>query len=536
MAFRGVPKTDSEKIMDRSQDSSEERLTAVSRTAEVHCKRDWLNVQQLGAAGDGSAPCTTALQRAIDICGERRGGTVFVPSGTYVTGTLWMRSHVTLHLDSGAHIIGQKCLDAFPLWQSKWEGSAAPLHAPLIAGEGLRNIALMGRGAIDGNGQFWWDLLRRGQLRHGRPSLVRIVDSRDVLIDGLTFTNSPYWTVNPTACNDVTITNISIRNPHDSPNTDGINPDSCSNVRISNCHIDVGDDCIAIKSGSEEDGRPNLRLCENISITNCAMMRGHGGLVIGSEMSGGVRNVAISNCVMCGTDRGIRLKSRRGRGSVVENLQVDNIIMDGVLCPIVVNQFYVCGAPEDDRLLDSPQPVTSATPQFRRLRFSNITARNVKYAAMFVLGLPEMFVDDMVLDGVSIYMDPANRHAGPPAMAAGVTDMCRAGFVLRNARNVKLRRIEIYNQLGPAVIINNSQEILVSDLSASVEGNEPLITVDGAESSVGNDDLPMEGRAPDNHDDQRVRTFTRGWRVGRRPTRVASEEALSSLRTKSSPI
>jgi polygalacturonase len=478
MISRRDSNTGLKRILDQSRDFSNARLLAVSRTAQVHHKRDWLNVRQLGAVGDGSAPATAALQRAIDICGEGRGGTVFVPSGTYVTGTLWMRSHVTLHLGSGAHIIGQNCPTAFPLWQSNWEGSAAPVHAPLIAGEGLTNIALMGRGAIDGSGQFWWNLLRQGKLQHGRPCLVRFVDSRDVLIDGLKFTNSPYWTLNPTACEDVNITNVTIRNPHDSPNTDGINPDSCCNVRISNCHIDVGDDCIAIKSGSEDHGRPNQRICENICITNCAMFHGHGGLVIGSEMSGGVRNVAMSNCVMRGTDRGIRLKSRRGRGSIVENLTVDNIIMDDVLCPIVVNQFYVCGAPQDSRLLDSPQPVTSATPQFRRLRFSNITAHNVKYAAAFVLGLPEMFVDDIVLDGMSIHMDPANILAGPPAMAAGVMDMCRAGFVLRNARNVKLRRIELYNQLGPAVIVNNSQEILVSDLSASLEGDEPLMTVD----------------------------------------------------------
>jgi len=185
-------------------------------------------------------------------------------------------------------------------------------------------------------------------------------------------------------------------------------------------------------------------------------------------------------------------------------------------------------------LLDpAPQPVTPGTPQFRRLRFSNIIARKVKYAAAFMLGLPEMFVDDVVLDGISVYMDAANTQAGSPAMAAGVADMCRAGLVLKNARNVKLRRIDLYDQLGPAITINNSQDIFVSDLCASA-GDGPLMVVDGADSCVADEDDAVYGGMQTSQEAQRIRTFTRSWRYGRRRSSgAASEAALSKLAAKS---
>ncbi len=407
-----------------------------------------------------------------------------IPPGRFVMGSIQMRSHVTLHLESGATILADENLSAFPIWSGRWDGPSYRAHAPLIAGEGLENIAVSGRGVIDGRGARWWDLFRQNKLENTRPALFRVVNCRDVIIDGLTFVNSPRWTVNPTACDNVTIERITIRNPADSPNTDGINPDSCSNVHISNCHIDVGDDCVTIKSGSEQDGRPTLIPCQNITIANCTMLHGHGGVVIGSEMSGGVRNVAISNCVFSGTDRGIRLKSRRGRGNAIEDLRVDNIVMDQVLCPIVLNLFYGCGVWSEDKVTDqSPQPVNVGTPRFRRLRFSNISARNVKYAAVFVLGLPERFVEDVAFDGISVYLDPNNKHGGSPAMAPGIPDMCRAGMVVRNATNIRMSRIDIHDHLGPAIDIENSTDISVADLHAQRDGNHPLIRVDGRDAA-----------------------------------------------------
>lgn len=449
--------------------------------------RHLLHVGDAGAVGDGVTVCTPALQRAIDTCAQAGGGTIFVPAGNYLTGTLWLRSNITLHLDAGARLIGVGDVSAFPVWASKWEGTAEPSHAGLIAGEGLENIAITGRGTIDGGGPVWWDLHHRRALQYFRPRLVRIVDCRNVLIDGVTFTNSAAWTLNPVACDNVTITRVTVKNPPDSPNTDGINPDSCRNVHISDCHIDVGDDCITIKSGSEEDGRSHLRPCENIAISNCTMLHGHGGVVIGSEMSGGVRNVVISNCVFTGTDRGIRIKSRRGRGNAVEDLRVNNIVMDNVLCPLVLNMFYGCGAWGDSKVTDqSPRAVNETTPRFRRMRFSNITARRVKYAAAYILGLPEMWVDDVSFDGISIYLDPDNAVGGSPAMAPGVPDLCRAGFIVRNARNIKLRNIDIFDQKGPTITVRDASDVVLREICARTDGATPVVEMDNVVNTPGN--------------------------------------------------
>jgi polygalacturonase len=434
------------------------------------------DISRFSVCGDGVTICTAILQNAIDECAISGGGTVFIPSGVYVTGTLWMRSNVTLHLDAGAKLLGAPDVLAFPIWVSQWEGTATATHAALICGEGLENIAITGRGTIDGGGLMWWNLFRDKKLSHVRPRLIRVINCRNVLIDGIALVNSPFWTLNPVACDNVTISRVTVKNPPDSPNTDGINPDSCSNVRISDCYIDVGDDCVTIKSGSEEDGRAMLRASENITITNCTMLHGHGGVVIGSETSGSVRNVVISNCVFCGTDRGIRLKSRRGRGGVVEDVRVDNLIMDEVLCPLVINLFYVCGAEESSNVHDrAAHPVNAGTPRIRRLRFSNISARRVKYAAAFMLGLPEMFVEDVIFDGISVYLDPTNAGGGSPAMAAGVVDMCRAGFVIKNARMVKLRNIDVHHQLGPAVSIGDADDVAITDLCAKRDDDGPLV-------------------------------------------------------------
>ncbi len=242
--------------------------------------------------------------------------------------------------------------------------------------------------------------------------------------------NSPSWTINPIRCNDVTIDNVSIWNPADSPNTDGIDPESCSNVRISNCHIDVGDDCIAIKSGTE-DTKERVP-CENIAIANCTMIHGHGGVVLGSEMSGDIRNVAITNCIFKQTDRGIRLKSRRGRGGTVEDVRVSNIVMEDVICPFIMNLYYFCGPRGKDKYVwdKRPYPVTEETPTFRRIHFANITARNVHAAAGFLYGLAERYVSEVTFTDIDVSMaeqaipgklshDGGNRGHEQPGLLPG---------------------------------------------------------------------------------------------------------------------
>jgi hypothetical protein len=438
----------------------------------------FFNVLDSGITPNTPDDSTSQIQATIDACAVAGGGTVIVPAGTYHVGTLWMRSHVTLHLEAGAVLRGIRDLSAFPLWKTRWEGaSASPSYAGIISGEGLENIAITGRGKIDGGGSFWWDLSIRKELSHFPSRLVRLVDCRNVLIEGIEINNSGAWAIVPVACENVTISGVTIINPPDSPNTDGIDVDSCKNVRISNCHIDVGDDGIAIKSGKEDDHRADLRPCENITITNCTMLRGHSAVAFGSETSGSIRNVVISNCIFSGTDRGIRFKTRRGRGGVIEDVRASNIVMDGVHCPIVVNLFYGCGAWDEPRVLDRfPYPVDALTPQVRRLYFSNISGRGAKSAAVFVLGLPEMPVTDLFFQDISIALDPLNDIAEPPVMAPNQEKLCRAGIVIQFASHVRLRDVEICDQIGPAFCIADSQDVRISNVDDFADA-EPVLSV-----------------------------------------------------------
>jgi polygalacturonase len=420
-----------------------------------------VNVQEFNAPADGETSATERLQAAVDACARQGGGTVVVPAGKYVTGTLWLRSNITLHLEAGATLLGSNRPDDFPLWSSDWEGPGVKKgRASLICGENLDKIAITGPGTIDGRGQMWWDSQRRepGKLR--RPLLVRFINSRNVRVEDVTLKNSPMWTLSPLACDNVTVRGVTIHNPADSPNTDGVNPDSCRNVRITDCHIDVGDDCITIKSGKEDDGRRELRVCENITVSNCTLLHGHGGVVMGSEISGSIRNVNISHCKFVGTDRGIRIKARRGRGGVVEDVRASHLDMDAVACPIVVNLFYECGAQGAAKINDlGAWPVDETTPRFRRIHFSHITARGAKYAAAYILGLPEMPVEDISITESALHLDPKNTEAGQPAMAPVCKSHCRAGVIAQNVNGLTLRQLDIRNQLGEPIVIHDSLNV-----------------------------------------------------------------------------
>jgi polygalacturonase len=278
-----------------------------------------------------------------------------------------------------------------------------------------------------------------------------------VLIRGITARNSPAWTITPLRCDYVTIDGVTVLNPWGSPNTDGINPDSCRFVHISNCHIDVGDDCITIKSGREGPNgeRSHLTPCEHITVTNCTMAHGHGGVVIGSEMSGSVRNVVISNCVFVGTERGLRIKSRRGRGGVVEDVRATNIIMQDVRCPFVMNLYYDYGVTDPELAFDlRPRPVNDGTPRFRRITFAHITARRAQYAAAFLLGLPEMPIEDVVFEDVSVSM-AEDAPAGFPDMAPGFGPYQRSGFLAQHVRGLRLRDVTVLGQAGDALVMDD---------------------------------------------------------------------------------
>lgn len=420
------------------------------------------NITDFGARKDSTEPVTEAIAAAIAAASEAGGGTVYIPAGTYHTGAIFLNDHIELHLSPGAVLSFSTNPEDYPVVDSRWEGVLQEVHASCIYGKGLENVSITGSGTLDGNGQPWWDKKRNRpeELRYPRPKLISLDHCSRITIKDVTLKNSPSWTVNPICCSNVTIDNISILNPADSPNTDGINPESCSNVRISSCHIDVGDDCIAIKAGTEDTVE---RIpCENITITNCTMVHGHGGIVLGSEMSGDIRNVTISNCIFKQTDRGIRLKSRRGRGGIVEDIRISNIVMEDVICPFILNLYYFCGPRGKDKYVwdKHPYPVTDETPAFRRIHFANITARNVHAAAGFIYGLAEQYISEITFSDIDISM-AENAIPGRPAMMSGIQDMNNRGFYLGNVRDVEFRQVTIENHEGPAFYIENGEAVEV---------------------------------------------------------------------------
>jgi polygalacturonase len=417
------------------------------------------NPRQHGAVGDGLTLDTQAIQQALDSCAAHGGGTVHLSAGRYRTGSLFLRDNITLHLDAGAILLGSDSPDDYPVIHSRWEGVHQDTHAPLIGGNGLHNIAVIGRGTIDGNGATWWKAKEENTLAFPRPRLISFSECSNVLIEGIRAVNSPSWTINPVHCENVNIHAVTIINPADSPNTDGINPDSCRLVRISDCYVSVGDDCITIKSGTEHEHPERSAPCRDITITNCTLEHGHGGVVIGSEMSGGVKNVVISNCVFIGTDRGIRIKSRRGRGGTIEDIRVSNLIMDGVLCPFTMNLYYHVGERGNLEVADKNQrPVNDGTPRLRGIHFSHITAREVKHAAGFLYGLAEMPLEDISLSDISISISE-EADSGYPEMADDIPSMSQAGFFIRNARGLRLEHVRVIGQRGPAFDIADSTDV-----------------------------------------------------------------------------
>ncbi|TCL65333.1 polygalacturonase [Hydrogenispora ethanolica] len=492
-----------------------------------------VSITEFGALPDGETLCTEAFHAAVQACSAAGGGVIHVPAGTFRTGPIRLASNITLHIAAGARVVFSADPADFPVVFSRWEGVEREVFSPLIYGKDLQNVTLTGHGVLDGQGEPWWVSFRQKNLPYPRPCFIGFDDCTNVLIEGVTLVNSPAWTIHPVACENVTVHHISIRNPALSPNTDGINPDSCQNVRITNCQIDVGDDCITLKSGTEECGR---RIpCENITITNCTMIHGHGGVVIGSEMSGGVRNVAISNCVFEGTDRGIRLKSRRGRGGVVEDVRVDNIIMKDVLCPIVMHLYYHCGpGGKEPQVADqNSHPVTERTPAFRRIHLSNITAREVRTAAAFLFGLPELPISEITLDNVVIQMAEA---AAPeyPDMMTHLEPMAKKGLLCANLQGLALHHVFVSNQDGPAFRITRSADVeLARCMTANSDPEQPVVQLEDVNRALlhGNwlaDDsgifLELKGSA-----NQRIELFGNSRTIGSEQIRFsdgASESAL----------
>jgi len=392
-----------------------------------------IDMRQVGANPSGSKLNTVLINKTIEKLNANGGGTLFFPAGKYLTGAIKLKSNITIELEAGATLLFSDNFDDYlPYVEMRHEGIMMKSFSPLIYAVDAENITIKGEGKIDGQGKKWWDeffrviidLKNNGkrdinkyqtmwdqvndakvigseinedysealQRRFFRPPFIQPIRCKNVRIEGITIVNSPFWTVNPEFCENVTVDRVTIANPL-SPNTDGINPESCRYVHISNCHISVGDDCITLKSGRDLQARNLNAPNENITITNCTMLSGHGGVVIGSEMSGGVKKVVISNCVFDGTDRGIRIKSTRGRGGVVEDIQINNIVMRNIQEEAIVLDMLYSKMPIE--------PVTDRTPIFRNINISNVTGSDV-LIPIKIRGLEESPISNISFTNINI--------------------------------------------------------------------------------------------------------------------------------------
>ena len=437
-----------------------------------------LSILDFGAVGDGVVDNTRAFNNAIEQADKNNGGKIVVGAGTYLTGPIHLKSNINLHLEAGAVIVFNDNFEDWPAIRSRWEGVECYGYSPCIYGENLKNVSITGAGTIDGRGQAWWKEFKRrktkGQTQPEsardkefaklnkdtdlsdcggggigsfffRPQLIQFNNCSNVLLDGFTTRNSPFWNTHLVYCTNVTVKRTTFRNPPEGINGDGLAIDSCNGVKVFDCTFDVNDDCLCFKSGIGKDGMRVNRPCQDIVIKRCKMLRGHGSVVMGSETAGSIRSIEISDCVFNGTDRGIRIKSRRGRAGTVENITFNNITMNSVGCPISMNMYYECGArPEEIAALSdrNPRPITETTPCIRNIKITNITAYNAQIAAAFLLGLPEKPIENVLFENFKITL-AKDGVAGVPDMAFGVKKMQGQGIIAEFVKDFIQRNVSI---------------------------------------------------------------------------------------------
>lgn len=424
-----------------------------------------------GAKGDGVSDDTAALQAALMACPP--GGLVRLSAGRYLTAPLFLKSDMAVELCDGAEVLGHRDITKWPVLPGvlpdaegtertclgSWEGEADACHAALFNLLFARNVQLYGRGVMDGQAGFdtWWKKTK-ARFVGWRPRLIFMVESEQVILHGLTLKNSPSWTVHPLLSRGLTFSDLRIEAPADSPNTDGLNPESSTDIVISGVDFAVGDDCIALKSGKISMARRTERPTRRVRISNCRMKDGHGAVVIGSEMASGVYDVSVQTCLFINTDRGIRLKTRRGRGreAVIRGLNCRHIRMEGVGTAFVINSFYWCDPDgQTDYVGDrNPRPVDDGTPAIGDIHLSHIDATGVRHAGLYVLGLPEQPVDGLTLDHIRLRFDP-DAQPGEPDMAASIAPVARLGGLIANVRHLRTNALDIDGQSGETLTLEN---------------------------------------------------------------------------------
>jgi polygalacturonase len=445
-----------------------------------------------GARNDGSAPATGAFRAAIQAAKAAGGGTVYVPPGKYLTGPIELVSNLVFDIDAGAVIQFQSSRQDLSFTKGRLEGTDGITPVPLIGGHDLENVTLRGRGVLTADNSEWLKLVRQPEAAQARtiwtqilqslelkkpvpdadyekaalalrPSLIRTMNSRNILIEGLHIRGSSMWTIHILYSERVVIRGVTIET-FPGANTDGIDIDSSRDVLISDCYLDTGDDAICLKSGKNADGLRVNRPTENIAIINCTVHHGHGAVVLGSETSGGIRNVVASNIVCKGTEKGVRIKSTRGRGGLIENIRFDHWTMEEVPEAINVTNYYT-RTPEE--------PVSEKTPIFRNIAITNMTIRNSK-VAMNIEGLPEMPVTGLQISGV---------------IASATT-----GMKAYNTSHLELRNVQVNPESGPAFLVRDSKDLLLQDVSSMRPGEgAPIVRLDRCPDAIIRGSRAFEG-------------------------------------------
>ena len=481
-----------------------------------------VSITDFGAVGDGQTLNTLAIAAAIDKVTAKGGGKVVIPRGLWLTGPIILKNNINLSIEEGALVIFSSDKDLYPLIETSFEGHNTVRCTSPIYGKDLENIAITGNGVFDGTGEAWrpvkkekladsqWKKLVKsgGVLNENgkiwypsesslegqnlsemnvpkqfssieeykkikdflRPVMVSLVNCKKVLFDGPVFQNSPAWCLHPLMCEDLTIRNITVKNPWFSQNGDGLDIESCKNSIIYNCNFDVGDDAICIKSGKDADGRKRARPTENLVISNCIVYHGHGGVTIGSEMSGGVKNVHVSNCTFMGTDVGLRFKSNRGRGGIVENIYFSGINMINIPTQAISFNLYYGGLSVSEMLAEGRNtetttgeipPVSEETPLFRNISIKNLTCKGASQA-IYLQGLPELNLENIIFENIDIEADN------------GLTSI--------DANGISIKGMRLITKNLPALSFINSLNVNIEKLDVA-ENQKPYIDIKGKKST-----------------------------------------------------
>ena len=466
-------------------------------------KKDSFNILKFGAKADGISLNTKSINEAIKACNANGGGVVVIPAGFWITGPIELKSNVNLHLQKNALLQFSKDLDQYNIVEGNWEGVPQMRNQSPISATNASNIAITGFGIIDGNGDAW-RMVKKDKLNETqwkklvasggvvsddkktwypslksfngsklsnpgvidnsktiefyksikdflRPNLVVLTSCKKMLLEDVTFQNSPAWNLHLLMCEDLTVRHVYAKNPFYAQNADGIDVESCKNVLIENSTFDVGDDGICIKSGRDAAGRLRAMPTVNLLVRNCTVYHAHGGFVIGSEMSGGAKNLYVENCTFIGTDVGLRFKTTRGRGGIVENVHINNIVMKDIAGEAILFDMYYSAqdpVPLAGEKREAPivqmLPVTEATPQFRDFYVSGITCDGAE-KAVFIRGLPEMHIQNINLQNMIL----KSKHG---------IEMSEASDV--NFKNVQL----ISDNTNPVADIINSSKVVIDKL------------------------------------------------------------------------